>query len=352
VALVLNDQGDRMLDWTFERVFDLGGADDGPTAFFRVFPTSIGLDSLGNLYILDAGNYRISVFDRAGRHLRSFGRQGEGPGELGFPAYMAVSPAGEVAVYDFAPRALVLFDSDGTFTGTFPLPGPLQSKVVFLDDGGIAAAVIQPANAPDSIDDRLLTLGGDTVEIGRARRISDPRPRQFSCPLLAERPYFEPSVVWAAAGNRIALNDVADYSVRIVEHNRLAAIWRRNLPVIQSTLELAAWEVNRGDSLRFRGCAVPAEEVARKLGYADVAPIVTSLAVAPDGGVWLRRRTDLPGKLPIDVLDSTGAYVGTLPSESPFPALFRSSDEIVAVETDDFNVPRVVVYRIARNVIQ
>lgn len=201
-----------MLDWTFERVLDLGGADDGPTAFFRVFPTSIGVDSLGNLYVLDAGNYTIAVFDRAGRHLRSFGGQGEGPGELGFPSDMAVTPAGEVAVYDFARRALLLFDADGSFTATFPLPGPLQRRVALLDDGRIGAAVTQPTDAADSIDFRLLALGGDTVEIARVRRLDRHRPQQFSCGPLALPPHFEPRVVWAAAGNRIVLNDAAAYS--------------------------------------------------------------------------------------------------------------------------------------------
>jgi hypothetical protein len=348
VALVLNDQGDRMLDWTFERVLDLGGADDGPTAFFRVFPTSIGVDSVGNLYVLDAGNYIVSVFDRAGSHLRSFGRQGAGPGELGFPSDMAVTPAGEVAVYDFSRRALVRFDADGSFTGTFPLPGSLQRKVVLLDDGRVAAAVTLQAGAADSTDSRLLTLGSDTVEIASVRQNSQHALQQFSCVSLARPGYFDPRIVWAAAGNRIVLNDNDAYSVRIYDHSRLTAVWSRNLPVIQSTLELAAWEVAEGDSLRVRGCAVPAEEAARKIGYAEIAPIVRSLAVAPDGGVWLSRRTEAPGELPIDVLDATGAYVGTLPGKSPFPALFRGSDEIIAVETDDFDRRHVVVYRIHR----
>jgi hypothetical protein len=84
------------------------------------------------------------------------------------------------------------------------------------------------------------------------------------------------------------------------------------------------------------------------LGYADVAPVVRSLAIAPDGAVWLRRRTGVPGQSPIDVRDATGAYIGTLPGESPFPALFRSADEIIAVETDEADVPHVSVYRIRR----
>lgn len=289
VALVLNSGADRMLAWTFERVVDLGGADDGPTAFFRVFPTSVGVDSLGNLYVLDAGNYRVSVFDREGGYLRAFGRQGEGPGELGFPSDMAVTPAGEVAVYDFARRALVRFDAEGTFTGTFSLPGPLQRQMALVADGRIAAAVAQPTAAADSTDYRLVTFGRDTVEIARVRQLSRPRSQPLSCPVPAQPSYFRPRVVWAAAGDWIAVSDDASYSVRIVDRTRVAAIWRRDLPVIESTLDLAAWEVAGGDSLRFRGCAVPAEEAARTFGYAQVAPIVRRLAVARDGAVWARR---------------------------------------------------------------
>ena len=356
VTVVLNGQADRMLDWTFQPIHDLGGASEGPTAFFRVFPTSIGVDSLGNLYVLDAGNYRISVFDRAGRHLRSFGQQGEGPGEFGFPSDMAVTPAGEVAVYDFARRALVRFDEEGSYTGLVPLPGPLQRQVVFLHDGIIAAAVSQSTGGADSTDYRVLALGGDTVQIARVRQISRLEPQRFSCMSHASPPYFGPRVIWAAGGNRIATSVDATYSIQVFEHSRLVAVWRRALPVIQSTLELAAWEVAEGDSLRFRGpvaglrldCAVPAEEAARKFGYADVVPIVKNLAITPEGGVWLRRRTDEPGELPIDVLDATGGYVGTLPTRTPFPALFRGTNEIVSVETDEFGLPHVLVYRIEK----
>lgn len=348
VAIVLNSQADRMLDWTFARILDLGGAAEGPTAFFRVFPTSIGVDSLGNLYVLDAGKFRVSIFDRAGRHLRSFGRQGKGPGELQFPSDMAVTPAGVVAVHDFARRALVFYDVNGTFTGTYPLPGPLQRKLVLLNDGRVAAAVMQTNGTPNSIDYRLLALGADTVQIARVRQERPDRSEQFSCPVPGRPPYLQPSVVWDAAGDRIAFSDDATYSVHIVDGKGLTAIWRRELPVILATLELAAWEVAQGDSLRFRGCAVPAEEAARKFGYADVAPIIENLAVSPGGGVWVRRRTEVPGERPIDVFDTTGAYVGTLPGGSPFPALFRGTDEIVTVETDDLGLKHIVVYRIRK----
>ena len=346
VTLALNNHRDVMLDWTLEPIIDMGGAQEGPSAFFRVFETSVGADSSGNLYVLDAGNYRVSVFDRAGRHLRSFGRQGEGPGELTFPSDMAVTPAGEVAVYDFGRRALVHFDRNGSFTGTFPLPGPLQRKVVLLEGARIAAAVTLPAATADSTDFALLAFGDDTVEVARIRQISQPQPQQFSCMTLALPPYFQPRIEWASAGDRIVLSMDGSYSIHVFDSNRLSAIWKRDLPLIPATLDLAAWEVASGDSLRFRGCAVPAHEAARQFGYADVAPIVDRLAVLTDGGVWLRRRTETPGEFLIDVLDATGAYVGSLPGDAPFPALFRGTEEFVVVEKDDFDVPHVVVYRI------
>lgn len=337
-----------MLDWTFERVLDLDAGNNGQTPFFRVFPTSIGVDSAGSLYVLDAGNYAVSVFDREGGYVRSISRRGTGPGELEFPSDMAVSPAGEVAVYDFARRALVLFDATGSYTGTFSLPGPLQRQVVLLEDGRIVAAVTQPAPVADSSDYRLLELGLDTVELVQVRQRSEPPLHRFSCISFPSWRYFTPRVVWAATANRVAATYAPFYSVRVYEQGHLAAIWRRDLPAIPSTLELAAWEVAQGDSLRVRNCVVERSVAAEQIGYADVAPAIKRMAITPEGGLWLRRQTDIPGYLPIDVFDATGAYVGTLPDDSPFPALFRGTEEIVAVEPDEFDVPHVVVYRFER----
>jgi hypothetical protein len=349
VSLVLNSSTDLLLDWSFERILSLGGTDDGPDAFFRVFPTSIGVDSLGNLYVLDAGQFSVSVFDRSGRHLRSFGRQGQGPGEFGFPSDMAVTSAGEVAVHDFARRALVLFDAEGSYAGTFPLPGPLQRQVVLLEDGTIVAAVTEASPTAGSIDYRVLGLGRDTVEVARVRQLSATQPQMTSCGPVGIPPYFGPRVAWAAAGNRIAFSKDATYAIHVTDGTGFERIWKRDLRPIRSTPELAAWEAAEGDSVRFPGgCALSAEEAARQFGYHENAPLIQGLAVSPDGTVWVRRRTERPGQSQIDVMDATGAYLGTVPEGSPFPALFSRVDEIITVERDELDRPRVVMYRIRR----
>ena len=339
---------DHLLRWEFERVLVLGGVDEGPTAFFRVFASSIGVDSGGNLYVLDAGNYRVTKFDLNGRPVLSFGQQGGGPGEFGFPSDMAVGADGEVGVYDFDRRGLSRFDADGEFTGLLPLPGPLQRQVALLDDGSVVAAVTQRSPNPDSTDFKLLLVRADTAEVASVRQFTNPEPRKFSCGSFPGTPYFGPRVKWAAAGSRIAFNDDSDYSVHVLDAAGSTSVWGRDLEPIESTLDLAAWEVAQGDSMRVFGCTVAAREAASQFGYADVAPTIESLAVTPSGGVWVRRRTEVPGVFAIDVLDGNGTYVGTLPAESPFPAAFRGDDEVVVVERDEFDRPIVVVYRIRK----
>lgn len=348
VTTVWSSSNDHPLGWDFERVLVLGGVDEGPTAFFRVFASSIGVDSSGNLYVLDAGNYRVTKFDPNGRPVLSFGQQGGGPGEFGFPSDMAVGADGDVGVYDFDRRGLSRFDADGEFTGMLPLPGPLQRQVALLDDGGVVAAVTQRTPNPDSTDFKLLLIREDTTEITSVRQFTNPEPREFSCGAFPGPSYFGPRVDWAAAGRRIAFSDESGYTVRVLDAAGSVSVWGRDLAPIESTLELAAWEVAQGDSLRLFGCTVPAREAASQFGYADVAPMIESLALTPSGGVWVRRRTEVPGVFAIDVLDGNGTYVGTLPGDSPFPAAFRGEDEVVVVERDEFDRPIVVVYRISK----
>jgi len=45
-------------------------------------PEDIALDSKGNIYIMDAGNYRIQKYTASGKYLATIGRRGQGPGEF------------------------------------------------------------------------------------------------------------------------------------------------------------------------------------------------------------------------------------------------------------------------------
>jgi hypothetical protein len=71
----------------------------------------VDADADGNLWVLDGGNHRVQVFDREGRFARSFGREGQGPGELTRPSWLIV--AGDRVVIEADSARLSVFDLDG-----------------------------------------------------------------------------------------------------------------------------------------------------------------------------------------------------------------------------------------------
>jgi sugar lactone lactonase YvrE len=73
--------------------FGSKGSGDGQLSF----PSSIGVDSQGNLFVSDYGNGRIEEFDAQGAFLATVAITNEG---LDAPAYVAIGPAGELYVVD------------------------------------------------------------------------------------------------------------------------------------------------------------------------------------------------------------------------------------------------------------
>ncbi|MEW5900102.1 MAG: 6-bladed beta-propeller [Acidobacteriota bacterium] len=79
-------------------------------------PTVIDLDAEGNLYLdtQRSSKYFLHKLDGAGNYLISFGRSGQGPGELQFPTFMMVNRFDEIFVVDQRGNKIVIFNKDGS----------------------------------------------------------------------------------------------------------------------------------------------------------------------------------------------------------------------------------------------
>src|SRR5690606_29715399 len=109
----------RQLD--VSRLWEIGAADgDAAYVFGRIGDVAFGPD--GSVYVLDSGNAVIRVYDSSGRHLRAFGRQGEGPGEFRFPIRMLVADSG-VRVFDGPLKRVSYFSHTGELLETRALTG-------------------------------------------------------------------------------------------------------------------------------------------------------------------------------------------------------------------------------------
>ena len=77
-------------------------------------------------------------------------------------------------------------------------------------------------------------------------------------------------------------------------------------------------------------------------------PVITGLSTGWEGTIWVERRGDEPEGLgPIDLLKADGRYVGTFESGvTEVPLAFGPNGLVAFTETDEFDVPTVVVRRL------
>ena len=135
--------------------FDLRGSNGNPGSG----GLTVGPD--GSVYVADAGNHRVQVFDPDGRFLRQFGTFGTGPGQFSSPSLIAVAGDGSVVVVDFGTTDISKFDPAGhvqwrrkaPFVGDPIRRSPTHGVVVLADgrlavlmDGGGPAVLLDPAD--------------------------------------------------------------------------------------------------------------------------------------------------------------------------------------------------------------
>jgi len=74
---------------------------------------SVQVDEEENIYVLDSKEICIKVFDKNGKHIRTFGKKGQGPGEIQMPMRMYLVAGKEIMIYDYANNRLSFYSLDG-----------------------------------------------------------------------------------------------------------------------------------------------------------------------------------------------------------------------------------------------
>ncbi|UCG85175.1 MAG: 6-bladed beta-propeller [Gemmatimonadota bacterium] len=353
VEIVVSSGSDRVLEWQFQRLFELGGSDDGPESFFTVRADLIAADARGNLFVLDPQNARVVVFDANGQFLRTMGGSGGGPGELRAPGSISVSSDGEVSVFDFGKGSLVRFDARGGVENEqpFPLfPTPnLQRHFSRLRDTTLVSSSTSPMEPGDLIQSLRQIVGSDTSVLAQLRlppvKIATFEKCGVSMPL---QQVFVPELAWAAQPGIVAFGSSAEYSISFTEAGSVTRIVRREIEPMPASRELAMLQLGDGSPIEIRrSCFIDPAEMLDERGYAETIPLIRTVFLGPSGELWVQRFTvDRDAAAPIDVFDGSGAYVGTLVRESFSPVLLLPGGRVGVVETDENDVQRLVVLSI------
>ena len=334
--------------WRAVEDLRLGRTDGGGPDVFAA-PAALEVDALGRLYVLDAQAAEVRVFGADGRHVRSFGRQGAGPGELAQAMGMTFAPDGALWVLDPGNGRFSVFDTTGAPLRTlrrdnshvaFPWPGRFdrQGRLWDVAQGGSLGA--SPA---------LLRIDPAT---GRMQRVELPvfMPTQFttehgSVKVAAPVP-FSPALVWAlddegrvwsgvSGRYRLRLHQPAGDTLRVVE--------RAGTPVEVSPQERDSvpaqmkWFTDQGGRIDLS--RIPRHK-----------PAFVSIRTDDQGWLWVR--PSLPAEArgtAFDVFDPEGRYQGRVPlpveHQDHLPLLIRG-DRVYAVVLGADDVPQVVRFRI------
>jgi len=348
ITIISYRGSDRPLEWEFRESWKVGGAAEGVEPFFGVTPEGIATDSVGNVYVLDAGNFRVSVWNASGVYLRSVGKEGDGPGELEYPLGLVVLPGGSVMVRDPTKRHPVEYTpAGGVADGKWKLPGQVGPQMGYTDQGLLFVLRTQIG---DRVNFGLLAQAlEDTVRLAEIEvGVSSPsKLKSCGLQLPGLPPVLAPTLRWTSGAQDVLVSEGAAYTIRWLRKGALLRLIRRDIPLRVTTRAVALEEVGEGLRVRTeRGEIVcSAEEVVDHLGMAPHVPLIESLRLVGDQ-LWVTRRRIADSPSLTDVFDSSGEYVGTLGPGVPTPIAALPDGRVVSLETDEFGRQRVVVYEV------
>src|SRR5919197_1541840 len=127
-----------------EFVADFSRPGDGPGEL--IWPAGIALDSQGRVYVTDEWLNRVSVFDKDGNFLRHWGSAGSGAGEFNGPSGIAIDPQDVLYIVDSRNHRVQKYSKDGAFLSQWgslgSAPGQFNSPwgITIDHDGNVYVA--------------------------------------------------------------------------------------------------------------------------------------------------------------------------------------------------------------------
>lgn len=99
-----------------EEQWRIGGSDED---VLLGIVTRVLVDDANNIYLLDQQLAEVQVFSPTGDHLKTLGRQGDGPGEVNAPGDFVFMPDGTLGMVQIFPGKIVKLTMDGDPAGEF-----------------------------------------------------------------------------------------------------------------------------------------------------------------------------------------------------------------------------------------
>jgi len=288
-----------------EPIYTIGGGDSPEQDFSSI--SRIAVNDDGTVFILDSKESLIKAFDAKGRLLLSFGKKGQGPGELNTPIGILISPAKEILIEDALNRRLAFFDMKGKFLRHQSIVGFGLNGIKMDAKGRIVAISMNFENGrvsndvktydPDLKPRRTLT----TLEIVN---MGKPRIDPFS---------LAPALLYGLDDqDRIFMGHSKGYSIRIFDFEaRLLRTIEREFDPVPVTKEEKEEYLKTLARMPIQGSMNLKEMVV----FPDFFPAYSNFIVNRDGRLIVRtyEKGVAAKEYFHDVFDPDGRYISRIP---------------------------------------
>ena len=253
----------------------------------------------GSIVAVDRRAAEVRIFDSTGRHLRSMGRSGEGPGEFLNPFILWITSGDTLWVGDYRPWRYNIFTAEGDFVRRVSLRpdylNPSRGGGV-LDNGFTVNARTTWSTKRDFSERQSLIVevhdpngnlaGGPLVISGRRQgSISGGPPNYSLFELFGASPEID------ALGSTIAIAHGGRPEIQLLDHElKLQLVFRWNEPIRAVTgADVRTWRNNlrerRGDDWDEYDEAA----ISTQRPIADNFPVMSSVRIGRDGRIWINR---------------------------------------------------------------
>jgi hypothetical protein len=354
--------------WSVEPapLVDIGGGGGAASGLHRVMAAARLAN--GQIVVASAGTHQLRLFDGAGRHLRTVGRRGEGPGEFDELAWAGALRGDSIGAWDAGSKRLSVFDPQGTFVravtfhdvrGFFP-----QVHGSFADGSLVASSGVEPGEAlaaggawrDTAVFLRLAPDGASMDTLGRF-----PGTEQFVVAppggrgaILVETLPFGRRTVVAVSGERFHVGTGDRYEVAAFDRSgQLRELTRRaHRPLSVTRRDVD--DYRRG--LVTIGPASSGDQRAQDELFATAPipgrmPPYAVLLADPLGNLWVQE-TRRPGEWGAaaewSVFDRGGGLVATVRTPAGLTVRQVGPDWILGTVRDADDVEHVRLHRLAR----
>ena len=326
-----------------------------PEEFGRVSSVALGPNEA--VFVADDLNHVVKVFGLDGAHHRTFGREGEGPGE--FNSLNSVAWAGD---------RLLTFDPDLGRIGEWSAAGEwLRQRTTRAGVTGVPAWVRLYGVGPDEVfqfallgpDLRRFYVGhdsrgetGDTLAwmqappIGRPAIVCEYEDRIAFFPI----PFAPRFLQHPGPGGVLysALNSA--YRIFVTRNDGAEVLMVIERPLPSESFSTAEWRAANAEYYEWRETRSDASCDPRDPPRPDARPFIEELFVAPDGKLWVEVVRAAGNRW--EVFDTEGRLRASVPApprrtEHVVPAF--GPDYLLTIRRDSLDLDHVDVWRLERD---